>query len=185
MVEGLSVDRGSKVLDVAAGTGSITRLLMARGYRVTGVDITWEMLREHPGPQRVLARGEKLPFLDASFDTVTFGYLLRYVDDPVECIIELKRVLRPGGSIGMVEFGVPWGGWRVLWNIYGGILLPAAGRLIGRGWYEVGKFLKESVEEFHEANPNMARMWQSAGLVEVEGRRMSLGGGLVMWARKP
>lgn len=185
MVEGLRLPNRATVLDVAAGTGSITRLLQDRGHRVTAVDLTREMIRHHPGPWRVLARGERLPFADRTFDGLTFGYLLRYVDDPVASMAELARVVRPGGVIGMVEFGLPWGLWRAPWTFYSSILLPIAGRLIGRGWYRVGKFLKPSIEQFHQESPRLETIWRSAGLVEVRTRRMSLGGGIVMWARRP
>lgn len=185
MVEGLRLPNRATVLDVAAGTGSITRLLQDRGHRVTAVDLTREMIRHHPGPWRVLARGERLPFADRTFDGLTFGYLLRYVDDPVASMAELARVVRPGGVIGMVEFGLPSGLWRAPWTFYSSILLPIAGRLIGRGWYRVGKFLKPSIEQFHQESPRLETIWRSAGLVEVRTRRMSLGGGIVMWARRP
>lgn len=185
MVEGLRLPNRATVLDVAAGTGSITRLLQDRGHRVAAVDLTREMIRHHPGPWRVLARGERLPFADRTFDGLTFGYLLRYVDDPVASMAELARVVRPGGVIGMVEFGLPWGLWRAPWTFYSSILLPIAGRLIGRGWYRVGKFLKPSIEQFHQESPRLETIWRSAGLVEVRTRRMSLGGGIVMWARRP
>lgn len=185
MVEGLRLPNRATVLDVAAGTGSITRLLQDRGHRVAAVDLTREMIRHHPGPWRVLARGERLPFADRTFDGLTFGYLLRYVDDPVASMAELARVVRPGGVIGMVEFGLPSGLWRAPWTFYSSILLPIAGRLIGRGWYRVGKFLKPSIEQFHQESPRLETIWRSAGLVEVRTRRMSLGGGIVMWARRP
>lgn len=185
MVEGLRLPNQATVLDVAAGTGSITRLLQDRGHRVAAVDLTREMIRHHPGPWRVLARGERLPFADRTFDGLTFGYLLRYVDDPVASMAELARVVRPGGVIGMVEFGLPSGLWRAPWTFYSSILLPIAGRLIGRGWYRVGKFLKPSIEQFHQESPRLETIWRSAGLVEVRTRRMSLGGGIVMWARRP
>lgn len=185
MVEGLGLQTRASVLDVAAGTGSISRLLQDRGHQVTAVDLTREMIRHHPGPWRVLARGERLPFADRTFDGLTFGYLLRYVDDPLGSMVELARVVRPGGMIGMVEFGLPSGVWRVPWTFYSSVLLPLAGRLIGRGWYRVGKFLKPSIEQFHKENLHLEAIWQTAGLVEVRTRRMSLGGGLVMWGRRP
>jgi demethylmenaquinone methyltransferase/2-methoxy-6-polyprenyl-1,4-benzoquinol methylase len=185
MVEGLRLQTRASVLDVAAGTGSISRVLQHRGHRVTAVDLTREMIRHHPGSRRVLARAERLPFGDGTFDGLTFGYLLRYVDDPVASMAELVRVVRPGGVIGMVEFGLPSGLWRGPWNLYSSIVLPMAGRLIGAGWYRVGKFLRPSIEQFHRENPELDTIWRTAGLVEVRTRRLSLGGGLVMWGRRP
>ena len=84
----------------------------------------------------------------------------------------------------MVEFGLPVGAWQGPWTLYSSFLLPLAGRLIGRGWYQVGKFLQPSIKQFHKENPDLETLWRTAGLVDVRTRRMSLGGGLVMWGRK-
>ncbi len=188
MVEGLGPGEGAVALDVAAGTGSITRLLQRSGYRVIPLDQSLEMLARHRGGHTVsvAATAEGLPFPDCSFDAVTFGYLLRYVDDVQGCLIELSRVLRPGGRIGMVEFGRPAGLWGPLWVVYTRILLPLAGTLIGAGWRRVGGFLGRSIDEFAGAWPpsRLAAAWQSAGLTNVTWRTMSLGGGLVMWGMK-
>jgi demethylmenaquinone methyltransferase/2-methoxy-6-polyprenyl-1,4-benzoquinol methylase len=185
MVHGLALAKGAKVLDVAAGTGSITRRLQAMGCDVVALDISEDMLERHPGPERVLARAETLPFDDNTFDALTFGYLLRYVEDPVSCLAELARVVRPGGRLGMVEFGLPNGVWKAPWAFYSGLLLPLAGRLVSQGWYEVGRFLRPSIEDFHRRYPDPTDLWREAGLVDVVEKSLSLGGGLVTWGRKP
>jgi len=185
MVDGLSLASGCKILDVAAGTGSISRRLQDMGHQVTAVDLSGEMLGLHPGPERVQARAEMLPFGANTFDALTLGYLLRYVDDPVASMIELARVVKPGGRLGMVEFGLPGGLWKGPWAIYAGAILPTAGRIISPGWYEVGRFLRRSIEDFHTRYPDPAFVWREAGLIDVKVRRMSLGGGVVMWASKP
>ncbi|HSL25590.1 MAG TPA: class I SAM-dependent methyltransferase [Acidimicrobiia bacterium] len=185
MVNGLTSGPGSLVLDVAAGTGSITRLVQRQGHRVIAVDLSPEMLTQHAGPERVLARAERVPFPDETFDAVTFGYLLRYVEDPVECLAELARVLRPGGVLGMVEFGLPGGVWYPAWRLYAGALLPLWGRLIDPGWHQVGLFLRASIEDFHRRHPDPIRMWEEAGLADVRARRLTRGCGLVMWGRRP
>ena len=185
MVDGLSLPTGRKVLDVAAGTGSISRRLQRMGHQVTAVDLSGEMLGLHPGPDRVQARAEMLPFDGGIFDGLTFGYLLRYVEDPIACLTELARVVKPGGRLGMVEFGLPIGVWKGPWVIYSGAILPAAGRIISPGWFEVGRFLRRSIEDFHSRYPDPAFLWRQAGLLDVEMRRLSLGGGLVMWGCKP
>jgi demethylmenaquinone methyltransferase/2-methoxy-6-polyprenyl-1,4-benzoquinol methylase len=186
MVAGLGPPTGGLVLDVAAGTGSITRLLATGGRRVVALDLTREMLGRHPGEWRVAGRAEQLPFPAGVFDAVTFGYLLRYVDDPEACLAELGRVLRPGGRVGMVEFGLPGGGWRPLWDLYARGLLPAAGRIIGGEWHEVARFLHGSIVDFHQRWPRqeLVAMWRRAGFRQVEFRRMSVGGGLIGWATK-
>lgn len=185
MVGGMRLAPGSLVLDVAAGTGSISRLLEAHRYRVVAIDLSHEMLSQHSGRSRVRAVADHLPFRGETFDAVTFGYLLRYVEDPVVTMREMGRVLRPGGLVGMVEFGRPRGIAGLLWRIYTWAVLPVAGAVIGSGWYQVGRFLGPSIERFHEDVPDLSSRWEEAGLVDVTVGRFSLGGGLVMWARKP
>lgn len=189
MVDGLALAPGSQVLDVAAGTGSITRLLRATGADVTSLDQSEPMLARavERGATAVVATAEHLPFPDDHFDAVTFGYLLRYVESVPECLGELARVVKPGGRVGMVEFGRPTGVWGPAWWLYTRALLPAAGALIRSEWWEVGRFLGPNIDEFAAAHPPaaLAEDWRRAGLTDVEVRRLSLGGGLVMWARKP
>ncbi len=190
LVSRLPADRGH-VLDVATGTGLVASALLERGYRVTGLDQSPGMLarareRFDGRVDLVEASAEQLPFPDASFDHLTFTYLLRYVDDPGATLRELARVVRPGGTVAMLEFGLPRGIWRPPWDLWVGLGLPLAGRLLSPGWHEVGRFLGPSIREFHARYPEPAltRLWQEAGLAEVRSRRMSLGGGLVMWARR-
>lgn len=188
MVGGLDIGPRSRVLDIAAGTGSITRRLQQRGASVVSLDQSAPMLQPAVarGATGVVATAEALPFSDASFDAVTFGYLLRYVQDVEGCMAEIARVLRPGGRVGMVEFGRARGVWRPLWWGYTRLVLPVAGLVAGRGWYRVGRFLGPSIDDFASRFPpsRLAAAWEAAGLSDVEAERMSLGGGLVMWGRK-
>ena len=178
---------GGTVLDVATGTGLVAEQLLARGHRVTGLDQSPDMLavaRRRFGDrvELVEASATEIPFPSASFDHLTFTYLLRYVDDPGSTLAELARVVRPGGTIASLEFCVPRGIWRPLWEIYVGVGLPAAGRLISRGWYDVGRFLGPSIRGFYEQWPleRQLELWQEAGIVDVRARTMSLGGGVVI-----
>ena len=91
-----------------------------------------------------------LPFEDGQFDALTFTYLLRYVEDPAATLRELARVVKPGGTIAGLEFGVPRGIWRPLWEAWMRVGLPGAGRLIGDGWHEVGAFLGPSIRGHYE-----------------------------------
>jgi demethylmenaquinone methyltransferase/2-methoxy-6-polyprenyl-1,4-benzoquinol methylase len=188
LVERLELPSGARVLDVAAGTGLITRLLEARGYEVVALDLSNEMLRvaTQRGATGVLATAETLPFPDMTFDGLTFGYLLRYVRDPLETMSELTRVVRPGGVIGMLDFGRPRGIWASPWWLYTRVGLPAAGLIAGPGWTRVGFFLGPSIDRFHRqfAPDALAAIWDSAGLTELQVARRSLGGGLIMWARR-
>ena len=182
---------GGHVLDVATGTGLVALELAARGFRVTGLDQSPEMLalarRRFGGRVELVdASADELPFADASFDHLTFTYLLRYVDDPAATMRELTRVLRPSGTIAMLEFGVPRGVWRPPWDLWVGVGLPVAGRLISPGWHDVGRFLGPSIRRFHAAYPERALLdlWRDAGVADVQSRHLSLGGGLVLWGRR-
>jgi demethylmenaquinone methyltransferase/2-methoxy-6-polyprenyl-1,4-benzoquinol methylase len=182
---------GGHVLDVATGTGLVAAELVRRGFEVTGLDQSAEMLavaRNRFGSrvELVQASATELPFDDATFDHLTFTYLLRYVDDPGATMVELARVVRPGGTVASLEFGVPGGPARPLWGVYVRVGLPLAGRAIGNGWHEVGRFLGRSIEDFWERYPleRQLEWWSEAGLHRVEERRLSLGGGVVMWGSK-
>jgi len=134
----------------------------------------------------VEASADALPFPDGEFDALTFTYLLRYVRDPAATLRELARVVRPGGVVAGLEFGVPRGGWRPLWELYVRLGLRTAGSAIGGGWREVGRFLGGSIRDFHARWP-AARLhdaWLAAGLEDVRTSRLSLGGGEVTWARR-
>ena len=189
MVQKLALAPGARVLDVAAGTGEVSRLLRQQGYKVISLDQSPEMLGRavKAGAIATLARAEDLPFPDQTFEALTFTYLLRYVDDPGRCLAGLTRVVRRGGLVAMVEFGRPGGLWGPLWELYTKFCLPLAGSCIGHGWQEVGAFLGPSITAFHRRFPpdSLARLWAAAGLVEVSMVRLSLGGGLIMQGRKP
>lgn len=180
---------GARALDVATGTGLVARDLARRGAIVVGIDQSEGMLR------RARARGvrvsggqaERLPFAEASFDALTFTYLLRYVDDPPAVLAELARVLRPGAPAASVDFGVPSG--RVtgrLWRLYSTRVFPALAAAISPGWREVGSFLPGSIVAFNEATPPdaVAALWRDAGFDDVRARRLSFGAGVVTWGRR-
>jgi demethylmenaquinone methyltransferase / 2-methoxy-6-polyprenyl-1,4-benzoquinol methylase len=187
----------SRVLDVATGTAAVAIELVRRtGCSVVALDQSPEMLAA--ARERVAAAGlagrielvegnaERLPFPGESFDALTFTYLLRYVDDPAATLAELARVVRPGGSAASLEFGVPTGLRRPAWELYVRAGLPLAGRLISPGWHEVGRFLGPSVRSFYGRLPlaTLLGLWRAAGFEDVRARRLSLGGGVVTWARR-
>jgi demethylmenaquinone methyltransferase / 2-methoxy-6-polyprenyl-1,4-benzoquinol methylase len=179
------------VLDVATGTGLVAAELVARGFRVTGVDQSPGMLKQARARfdhrvELVEAPAESLPFDDASFDHLTVTYLLRYVADPGATLAELARVVRPGGTVASLEFGVPRRVARPAWELYVRVGLPVAGRVLRHGWDDVGDFLGGSIRSYWETYPlgRQVALWRAAGLAEIRMRRMSLGGGVVMWARR-
>jgi len=192
LVSRVEAGPGDRVLDVATGTGAVAReLLRQKGCAVVGVDQSPEMLavaREHlPATvELVEASAEDLPFEDVSFDALTVTYLLRYVDDPAATLAELARVVRAGGTVASLEFAVPGGLWRPFWRAYVGLVLPAAGRIVSPGWHDVGHFLGGSIREFWRRYPleRQLELWRAAGIGEVRHRRLSLGGGIVIWGRR-
>jgi demethylmenaquinone methyltransferase / 2-methoxy-6-polyprenyl-1,4-benzoquinol methylase len=201
---------GERVLDVATGTGMVAAELLSRwDCSVVGIDQSAEMLsaaraRFDPsvanGRSTTETRGEgsvrveliegqaeRLPFADGSFDGLTFTYLLRYVEDPRTTMGELARVVRPGGRVVSLEFGVPPRLLaRAAWRFYTAIGLPVLGRMVSREWGEVGRFLGPSIRGFYERHPleRIVAYWREAGLEDVAVRRMSLGGGIIMSATK-
>jgi demethylmenaquinone methyltransferase / 2-methoxy-6-polyprenyl-1,4-benzoquinol methylase len=199
MVDEVADPPPGRVLDVATGTAGVALMLAERtGAEVTGVDLTASMLRR--GRDRVEQRGradrirllvgraEQLPFPDASFDALTFTYLMRYVADPAATIRELARVVRPGGRIANLEFAVPTSAiLHAGWFGYTRAVLPLAGLITGgREWLEVGRFLGPSISAHYRTYPVdwMQNAWREAGIEAIGSRRMSLGGGLVMWGQK-
>jgi demethylmenaquinone methyltransferase / 2-methoxy-6-polyprenyl-1,4-benzoquinol methylase len=198
LVDAVAPADGERVLDVATGTGMVAAELLSRSdCTVTGIDQSEQMLdaarerfatgADEARVQLVSGQAEALPFADASFDALTFTYLLRYVDDPRATMRELARVVRPGASVGSLEFGVPpWVPARVAWRAYTAVGLPLAGRAFSREWGRVGRFLGPSIRGFYERHPlaQIVSYWEQAGLRDVRVRRMSFGGGVVMSARK-
>jgi len=185
------------VLDVATGTAAVAlELVRQKDCYVVGLDQSTEMLEV--GRQQVLLAGatkkvrlqegdaRSLPFEDGLFDAVTFTYLLRYVEDPPATLRELARVLKPGGTMAALEFGVPRGIWRAPWTVWVDIGLPAAGRAIGNGWHEVGTFLGPSIRTHARSwpLPRLIAAWREAGIDDVRAKRLSFGAGIVTWGRK-
>jgi demethylmenaquinone methyltransferase/2-methoxy-6-polyprenyl-1,4-benzoquinol methylase len=192
LVSQVDAGPGDRVLDVATGTGAVARELRRRkGCLVVGLDQSPEMLAEArrratAGVDLVEGEADRLPFGDAEFDALTFTYLLRYVEDPPATLRELARVVKPGGVVAGLEFGVPAGVSRPLWELHVRAVLPAAGLLLDHGWREVGGFLGGSIRRFAERWPEdrLLEAWRAAGIGAPRLRRLSLGGGVVTWGRR-
>ena len=199
MIEQVTPNDGGVILDVASGTAGVAIALAKRTTaRIVGADLTEQMLRR--GRRNVAAadlaaritlvagRAEQLPFPDASFDALTFTYLLRYVDDPQATLAELARVVKPGGRVASLEFAVPPSPlWRAAWWLYTRTLLPAGGLVTGgKEWLDVGRFLGPNISAHYRRYPVdwTEAAWRSAGFTDVGSRLMSLGGGLIMWGTR-
>jgi demethylmenaquinone methyltransferase / 2-methoxy-6-polyprenyl-1,4-benzoquinol methylase len=195
VVRHIATGESKLILDVACGPCAVTeRLARTTSAHVVGLDLSEEMLRmgqhnvrEDDLQERVslvLGRGEELPFADATFDALSFTYLLRYVTDPAATLCELARVVKPGGAIASLEFAVPpRPAWRALWWLYTRAVLPAAGLVLGgRSWWDVGRFLGPNITEHYRRYSVdwTVRAWQSAGIERVTHRYMSVGGGVII-----
>lgn len=200
MCDHLVATRSELLLDVASGTAGVAIQLADRSpAAVVGIDLTEQMLRRgQANVQRsrlddrvnlTVGQAERLPFPDATFDGLSFTYLLRYVADPQATLEELVRVVKPGATVASLEFFVPPNRfWRAWWWLYTRFVLPAGGWLTGgREWWEVGRFLGPSISDHYRDYPLdwHVQAWENVGLVDIGSRAMSLGGGLVMWGTKP
>lgn len=179
---------GQRALDVAGGTGDLAAGL-ARQVGDAGTvvlsDINREMLDR--GRDRLLDRGlagnvafvqadaERLPFADGSFDCVTIGFGLRNVTDKAAALASMRRVLRPGGQLLVLEFSQPVPSLRPLYDLYSFRVLPALGRVIA-GDADSYRYLAESIRTFPD-QPTLAGMMRAAGLDDC--RWHNLTGGVV------
>jgi demethylmenaquinone methyltransferase/2-methoxy-6-polyprenyl-1,4-benzoquinol methylase len=89
--------------------------------------------------------------------------------------------------VASLDFAVPAPPlWRPLWTLYTRVGLPALGRLVSREWRATGSFLAQNIPDFYARHPleQVVRYWREAGIGSVQVRRMSLGGGVVIWGTR-
>jgi demethylmenaquinone methyltransferase / 2-methoxy-6-polyprenyl-1,4-benzoquinol methylase len=197
LLAALKPNAGEKVLDVSTGTGAVAIDLARRGCLVTGLDLSMSMLATASRRVReqglacaidlVRGRAEDLPFPDSSFDAVSFTFLLRYTESTTRPVEEIIRVLKPGGRVATLEFGVPRSpAMRHLWNIYAFYALPLLSRFAPGGWETVGDFLGPNISTFIAAHPisSLVSEWRSLGLSDVRAYEISAGGAFVISAKK-
>lgn len=195
MVDRVVGVRPTTLLDVACGPCAVSKRLASRTTgRIISLDLSDDMLRQgrrtidraslESRVSLVRARAEELPFADATFDALTFTYLLRYVNDPAATLREIARVVKPGGAISSLEFAVPSRSvWRMAWWGYTRLLLPVGGYFTGgRAWWDAGRFLGPSISRhYRQYSLDWTReAWRRAGVDHVEVKTMSLGGGVVI-----
>ena len=174
-----------KILDVATGTGDLAfSALKLAPDKVVGVDLSEEMLaraREKADRYGVAERasfvrgdGEKMPFEDSSFDAALIGFGIRNYENPDAGLVEILRVLRPGGRLVVLEFSHPEG--RLFSSIYGAysrVVMPRIGRLFSRvkGPYT---YLPDSIEAFPCGEAFLEKV-RNAGFIKTTARRMTFG----------
>lgn len=198
LVSRVPAQSGMQVLDVATGTAGVAiAVVRSCGARVVGLDQSPEMLAvgrrrvAQAGLERRIAlirgQAERLPFPDASFDALTFTFLLRYVDDVPAVVSELARVLRPGGVMASLEFGIPANPLaRAGWFLQTRVGLPVLGRVASRAWFDTGRFLGPSIDDFYRRYPlgEQEEVWRTAGMGDVKSKVLTFGSGVVTWGTK-
>jgi len=198
LVSRMALRPGNLVLDVCTGTAGVAmEIADHHDGQIVGLDASQLMLKAGLGAiekknldgrvQLIQGRAERLPFADETFDTVVFTYLLRYVHNPDATIQELSRVLKPGGELLSLEFGVPEALWvRTLWEIYNRVVMPVMTIPISRGWHRVGCFLGSSISDFCHRCPvdRLATIWRENGIPLVETKHLLRGAAIVMWGTK-
>jgi demethylmenaquinone methyltransferase/2-methoxy-6-polyprenyl-1,4-benzoquinol methylase len=180
---------GQRALDVAGGTGDLARGMAgqvgSQGLVVLS-DINGAMLERGrdrlidagltQGLQYVQANAERLPFADASFDCVTIGFGLRNVTDKPTALAAMRRVLRPGGQLLVLEFSQPVApGLKPLYDTYSFRVLPVLGKLIAND-ADSYRYLAESIR-MHPDQETLLGMMRDAGLENC--RYHNLSGGIV------
>ncbi len=171
----------ARVLDLCCGTGDLLAALRAQAHPqalVLGGDFCHPMLVEAARklPRAPLAECDALhlPFADASLDLITAAFGFRNLANYRQGLIELRRALKPGGTLAILEFSTPPNAlFRALYSFYSMRVLPWIGGLIS-GHREAYTYLPESVRKFPAA-PELAREMEAAGFTRVQFRRYTFG----------
>jgi demethylmenaquinone methyltransferase/2-methoxy-6-polyprenyl-1,4-benzoquinol methylase len=176
---GEAVQPGDRVLDACCGTGDLAVAARAAGAgRVVGVDFSERMLerarRKAPELEWVQADVLTLPFEDASFDSVVVGFGVRNVEDLEAGLRELRRVLRPGGRLGILEITRPRGLLAPFYRLWFDRIVPLLGRLLPGG--AAYTYLPASVRRF-PGPEELAELLGACGFERVQFRLFA--GGIV------
>ncbi len=174
-----AVRGGDRVLDAACGTGDLALAdLKAGAAKVTGLDFSEAMLaraRKKTGPRtNVLewVQGDMLalPFADGTFDAATVGFGVRNVADLELGLRELRRVLRPGGRLAILEITQPRGALRPFFSLWFDRVVPALGKVLPGG--SAYSYLPASVKRFPDAE-SLARLLRECGFGDVRFRLLA------------
>jgi demethylmenaquinone methyltransferase/2-methoxy-6-polyprenyl-1,4-benzoquinol methylase len=169
---------GDLVLDACCGTGDLALAALAEGGRVTGVDFSEPMLERARRKSSAIewVRGDllELPFADGSFDAATVGFGVRNVADLARGLAELRRVLRDGGRLAILEITTPRGPLRHFYGLWFDRLVPLLGKALPGG--SAYTYLPASVRRFPDAE-GLAALLDEAGFSRI--RYRFLAGGIV------
>ena len=169
---------GDRVLDACCGTGDLALAARKAGAEVVGLDFSERMLERarRKSSEIEWLQGDllELPFEDASFDAATVGFGVRNVVDLERGLAELRRVLRPGGRLGILEITRPRGPLRLFYRLWFDVLIPLAGKILPGG--KAYTYLPASVRRF-PGPEDLAALMEGNGFDEVSFRRLA--GGIV------
>jgi demethylmenaquinone methyltransferase / 2-methoxy-6-polyprenyl-1,4-benzoquinol methylase len=169
---------GDRVLDACCGTGDLALAALDAGARVTGLDFSERMLerarRKSAEVDWVQGDALALPFADASFDAATVGFGVRNLDDLERGLAELRRVLRTGGRVAILEITRPSGVLAPFYRLWFDGLVPLLGKLLPGG--SAYTYLPASVRRF-PGPEELAGLLRAAGFEDVRWKRFA--GGIV------
>lgn len=177
------------VIDLAGGTGDLARLVAEAlpGRPVTNIDASYGMIAAaaRRGAGRVglaVAEAEHLPLADATVAVMTLGFGLRNMTDPRRALAEMVRVLKPGGTLVLLEFSTPRSWFAPLYRLYSRLVIPTLGALVA-GDRRAYRYLIESIERFPDAETMTAEL-QHSGFSRITVRRLMFGVAALHLARK-
>ncbi|GAA1494647.1 demethylmenaquinone methyltransferase [Curtobacterium herbarum] len=187
-VKAVDPQPGERVLDLAAGTGTSSAALAKKGAEVTALDLSSGMIavgrERHPEITFVEGDAEHLPFDDESFDAVTISFGLRNVNDPMQALTEMLRVLRPGGRLVICEFSTPpLAALRFGYTTYLKRVLPGIAKLSSSN-PAAYRYLAESIEAWPDQQV-LSQWLRGVGFTMVAHRNLTAGIVALHRGRKP
>ena len=152
LVAAVSRQNPAKILDLACGSGDVTRMLRQAlpQAQVVGLDFSRSLLtqaKERGIPKLAEADALQLPFADETFDAVTIAFGLRNFSDREAGLDEIARVLKQGAVFGLLEFSPPPMPWKLFWNLYLHHLMPLVAQLVAKQG-DSFRYLAQSIAEF-------------------------------------
>jgi demethylmenaquinone methyltransferase / 2-methoxy-6-polyprenyl-1,4-benzoquinol methylase len=173
-----TVRSGDRTLDACCGTGDLAIAARAAGAKVVGLDFSERMLERarRKAPEIEFVHGDmlSLPFDAGSFDSATVGFGVRNVEDLTAGIRELRRVLRPGGRLGILEITTPRGRLAPFYRVWFDRVVPLLGKVLPGG--SAYTYLPASVRRFPDPDA-LAQLLEQHGFGDV--RYRTFAGGIV------
>ncbi len=176
---------GQRVVDCATGTGDLAlefKRAVGPAGEVIGTDFCAEMLEPAPAKAAragldvkfAVADALALPYPDARFDVASIAFGIRNVDDPLRCLREMARVVKPGGSVIVLEFGQPRGAFGALFRVYSRGVMPLLGGLL-TGNRKAYEYLPRTAAAFPAGEKFLALMQQSSAFSRSEAHALTFG----------